>query len=544
VSRILLEVECRPSLVRQVSIRKQGCGEERIVQSEMSGATSPANSTAMPAARWLLPLVAIGLAGFFAVLQLSKWPAKFHYPGEEDFVEGTQLAEMLHLRQGRRIYDPPSAGRFDGAIYGPLFYLSGARLVDPDKPAYTPLRVISFLATLGLAAECAVLAFWLSQSAFAAILAPLLFFSNAFVARYGVSARGDMVSLLLAFTGFLLAFRLRHSRALLFSAPLMLLTIFYKQQFLAGPLAVFLFLLLEKRHRHAAEFAGMLAAGGLALLAFFTWVVFPHQAFPLHFLSYNRLPFDEGILLRVSLGFAVALSVPLVGALKFLTRQPNRLLACYAGSAVVVYSLIGFLSGASTNRCLECVVVLYILFVAQVATARSLISAAVWTGALGMALAVNLLFFVPRSKPADLVQDSALQEYLRSQFPPGTPCLTYYAGDPIRAGLDAPVTNLWHYAALIRTGALSDHDIVAHIERGRYGVILLDFDLRHPKSSEVADYYLTQPVRNAILGSYELAMQFSIPRPERNGVGDGQVYAWIPRTASSHIGANQDQQNR
>ena len=509
----------------------------------MSGTTSPANSTAMSATRWLLPLVAIGLAGFFAVLQLSKWPARFEYPGEEDFVEGTQLAEMLHLRQGRRIYDPPSAGRFDGAIYGPLFYLLGARVVDPNKPAYTPLRVISLLATLGLAVECVVLAFWLSQSAFAATLAPLLFFSNAFVARYGVSARADAVGLLLAVSGFLLAFRFRISRALLYAAPLMLFSSFYKPQFMAGPLAVLLLLLFEKRYRRAAEFAGILAAGGLALLAFFTWVVFPGQAFLLHFLAYNALPFQGTMLLSGILVFGVVLTVPFIGSLRFLARQPNRLVTCYLGCAVVVYCLVGSLSGASTNRCLECVVVLSCLFAAQVATARSSTSAA-WVAVMGLALVLNTLFFVPNPRPGNFDQDRTIQNYLRSQFPPGALCLTHYAGDPIRAGLDAPVTNLWHYAALIRKGLLSDRDIVAHIKGGRYGVILLDFDLRHPKSREVADFYLTQPMRNGILDGYELAMQFSIPRPERNGFGDGQVYAWIPRAAGSHIGVNQEQQNR
>jgi hypothetical protein len=60
-----------------------------------------------------------------------------------------RLAEMVHLRQGRRIYDPPTAERFDAAIYGPLYYLPGARLVDLQQPSLLPFRLISLIGTLG-----------------------------------------------------------------------------------------------------------------------------------------------------------------------------------------------------------------------------------------------------------------------------------------------------------------------------------------------------------------------------------------------------------
>src|SRR6266699_890328 len=172
--------------------------------------------------------LALLLVGSFAGTQLASWPVKLRYPGEENLAEGIPLAEILHLRQGVRIYDPPSPERFDAANYGPLYYLLGSRLVNPQEPAYLPLRLVSLLGTLGCAAGCSLLALWLSRSYFAATLAPLLFLSYRIVTFHGISARCDVVALSLSFWGFLIAYRSRNSRTLLLAVPLILLGFFYK----------------------------------------------------------------------------------------------------------------------------------------------------------------------------------------------------------------------------------------------------------------------------------------------------------------------------
>src|SRR5205085_12684020 len=102
-------------------------------------------------ARYIAPVAALVLCSVFAALQLSKWPARLRYPGEEDAAEGTQLSEMVHLRRGVHIYRVPSNGEFDGAVYGPLCYLLGAAVISAEHPSYLPLRLLSFFATLGLA---------------------------------------------------------------------------------------------------------------------------------------------------------------------------------------------------------------------------------------------------------------------------------------------------------------------------------------------------------------------------------------------------------
>lgn len=487
----------------------------------------------------LVPILALTLVAYFAGTQLSNWPDRLRYPGEEDAAEGTQLSEMLHLRGGVQIYRIPSNGEFDSAIYGPFYYLSGAAVVDPKKPAYAPLRVLSLMATVGLAVASAFLAFRLARSKIACLLSALLLLGTAFIGRYGISARADMVALLLTFAGFLVFYSFRDSRrALILSAALMLTGFFYKQQFVGAPIAVFLYLIIDKRFRQALDFVTTMVVGGLSLAVAFSVLIFPHQAFLSHFVSYNRLPFDEHILLPEILMFAIPLFIPLLGSIDFLTRYPDKLVSCYVGAAVASYFVLLFSSGsgADTNRCLEPLAVLSCVFAARVVTSDGILAGLGWTLPLAATFVlVSLLssaFVVPHIRPTDFATDSALQSYLRENFPPGTSTLCYYAGDPVRAGLNVPVTNLWGYSALIREGTLSDRGIVSRIGNGGYGVILLDFDLGRFNASKIADFYTTRPMREAILGSYRKVARLGLPRPETSRSTDGNIYVWVPKATS------------
>ena len=489
---------------------------------------------------WLMPLVALAIVAYFAIIQLANWPERLRYPGEEDAVEGTQLSEMVHLRRGVRIYRLPANGEFDGAIYGPLCYLLGAAVINPNQPAYAPLRILSLVSTLGLAVASGLLAFTLTRRKIAGVLPAFLLFATAFIGRYGISARADMVALLLAFAGFLFFYRFRDSRrALILSALLVLLSFFYKQQFLGAPGAILTYLVLDKRYRRAFEFLFALVVGGVILVGLFSLLIFPHQAFLQHFIAYNRLPFDKHVLLPEILMFAIPLFIPLLGSIDFLTQYPDKLVACYVGVSVGSYFLLLFSSGsgADTNRCLEPLVVLTCVFAARVATSKGILPGLGWAAPLAATLALvsflGFAFVVPRVGPPDFTADSAMQSYLREHFPPRTAVLGYYAGDPIRAGLDAPITNLWGYAALIRKGTLSDREVVSRIDNGGYGVILLDFDLDRFNSSKMADFYATQPMRDAVLRSYQQVARLSLPRPETSRFTDGSMYVWVPKSPTA-----------
>ena len=477
----------------------------------------------------LLAGAALLLAAAFAGRQISTWPARLRYPGEQNFVEGMRLAEMQHLRQGVPIYAPASAERFDASIYGPLYYLIGSRLLDSDRPAYFPLRFLSMLATLGCAGCGALLAYWLARSLLAAVLAPLIFLAYGFVTAHGLSARSDLIALLLSLAGFLIAFRFKDRPLFLVSVPLMLLGFFYKQQFVAGSAAILLFLLWERRYRRAAEFAGCLTLGGLGMLAIFQFVVFPGQAFLRHFLVYNLIPFSWKLFL---LGVGVLLLmflVPLLVAAEYLRHSPNRLLSIYVICAAVLSLLTLAKEGSDSNYYLEFALILSVLFAAMVA--RSLADPLRSTELLVL-LTISLFFAQwltrPAPRPEDFERDRIVQDYLRGHFVPRTPVLAYQVGDCVRAGLGAPISDLYQYAQLYLSGRLPDQNFEAQFRERRFGAVILNFDIQKEDNHKLDLFRFPKPWAEAIRRDYEPAVTLEMPGPEKL-FDDDRFYVWVPR---------------
>lgn len=485
----------------------------------------------------LLAAVALLLAAAFAGRQVSSWPARLRYPGEQNFVEGMRLAEMQHLRRGVPIYAPASAERFDASIYGPLYYLVGSRLLDPDRPAYLPLRLLSMLATLGCAGCGALLAYWLARSLLAALLAPLIFLAYGFVTAHGLSARSDLVALLLSLAGFLIAYRFQDRPLFFVSVPLMLLGFFYKQQFVAGSVAILLFLLWEKRFRRAAEFAGCLILGGLGMLALFQFAVFPGQAFFRHFFVYNLIPFSWKLFL---LGVGVLLLmflVPLLVALEYLRQSPNRLLGCYLICAAVLSLLTLAKEGSDSNYYLEFALILSVLFAAMVS--RSLADSLRSTELLVL-LTISLFFAQWLTRPAppaeDFERDRIVQDYLRSHFAPQTPVLAYQVGDCVRAGMGVPISDLYQYAQLYLSGRLPDQNFQSQFQERRFGAVILNFDIQNEDDSKINIFRFPKPWAQAIRRDYEPAATLEMPGPEKM-FDDDRFYVWVPRARTTTPGS-------
>ncbi len=451
-------------------------------------------------------LLALLLAGSLAGLQVSTWPVRFEYPGEWCGVEGMRLAEMLHLRQGVPIYAPATGERFDAAIYGPLYYLVGSRLIKPEEPAYLPLRLLAALATLGCAAVSGALAFQLGRRILAAVLAPLIVLSYGFVSFYGTSSRADSLALFFSVTGALVAYRFRKSSSILLSTPLFLASFFYKQQFVAAPLAVFAFLLLEKRFRRAAAFAGLMTAGLLGLLALFQFAIFRGQAFFTHFYFYNLLPFSWTQFKGGVIVFAVLFVVPTLVGLEFVRVHRDRFFGCYLLAAVFFALFAVGKEGSDTNYFLESILILAALFAALLAERIAQTARAV---ELLVLLAVTIFagqFFTPAAPQADdFTRDQAVQNYLQENFPPGTRALGYYTGDLVRAGLATPISDLYQYAQLVQAGRLSDQDLAAALQKRDFGVIILTFDLQAGKDQACLNRYLTARLAKSIWENYQPA---------------------------------------
>lgn len=484
-----------------------------------------------------LSVAVLALPALFVLLHLSGLPAKLRYPGELNFVEGMPLAEMVHLREGVPIYAAVGAEGYDATNFGPFYYLLGARFVDPERPAYLALRVLSLVGTLATALFAAWMAFRLARSRLAAAMAGLLFMSYGFVFRHGISARSDTLALAIVFAGFAVAHRYRESRSIHWAVPLMVVGFYYKQQFVAGPIAVFLYLLVERRFRPAAEFAALMTTGVVSVAALCQYVLFPGQAFMHHFVFYNVLPFKDEALISGLGFFALILFVPLLVSLEYLKSHPDRLLLCYLVCTFVLSLITVARAGSDTYYFLECVLISSILFAALLARR---ISEPGRVPELLILLVVTLFvgqwFRMPAPSARDFREDAAVQEYLTQHFPRGTPTLSYYAGDVVRAGLALPFTNLYHYNQLIRKGVVRERVMPILIEKRRFGLILLDFDLGNEQSDYFLNYYLTPAMREAIREHYRLSDTIEMPGPEKLRE-EAKFYVWVPR-AENAVGAD------
>ncbi len=127
--------------------------------------------------------------------------------------------------------------------------------------------------------------------------------------------------------------------------------------------------------------------------------------------------------------------------------------------------------------------------------------------------------------------DSAVQAYLKQRFPPRTPALGRYSGDLVRAGLETPITNIYHYTWLVRAGVLSDRDLVFQLQNRRFGVIVLTFDLQNDQDSYWENVDLTKAMRRAIQENYQLDEILEMPDPEKFRAED-RLYVWVPRPNS------------
>ncbi len=478
---------------------------------------------------FLYGLVAFLLTGFFVARNLATWPSRISYPGDESY-EGVALAEVLHLRQGVPIYAPAAVNGFDAATYGPLFYLLGEHLIDPNNLSYLPLRLLSVLGIFGCASCCGLLAFWLTKSYLAAFLSPLVFLSYGMVTGHAIQALSDGVALFLSFAGFLVAYRLRAGRAILLAAPLMILGFYYKPQFVAGPLAVLALLILQKRYREAAKFAALLASCGLGLFGFFQWVAFPGQAFWRHFLVYQTTLLSWQRFGVAAFVLALLLFLPVVLGLEYLRTYADKMLSCYLFFALLLGFLTYSKAGSGVHYFLESVLLLSVLIPALLAK-----DIALRRHPADVILLLGIMLFAGQwsmkrpPQATDFEQYDVIQSFLRQSFPPHARSLAIAPGDLLQAGLETPYSGLFPLTLLAHRGKVSDSGLATQIRACRFSIIVLSFDLQQEHDPYWLDFYGTPSTLEAIESSYELATRLDLPTPERERPQDG-FYVYVPRS--------------
>lgn len=474
--------------------------------------------------RWIA-WISVALTAYFAARNVATWPVRLRYPGELAFIEGVGMTEMVALARGHAIYAKSIPGRVYTANYGPLYYWAGSRLEKGRDPSYFPLRVLSLWAVLASAAGCAFLAYMLTRRYGAAVLGFLIALSFRISTSYGVSARADAVGLAAAFWGFLIAYRLRHRRWQVACVPLFLLSLFWKPQFFAAPLAILADHLVAKRYRAAMEFLAALGGAGLALLAALELLIFHGQTVLHHILLNNLVPLSLAEFRTGLISYLALCGLPAWAGIEVLRSRDDKALSAYLILAFVICWLGLSKAGSASNYLLETTLIISPLFAAWLwVRVEEAAAGAEMLILVALALLLSQQAGLPTPVAGDFARDLRIQAYLRSNFPAGTLALGYYAGDLTRAGLDVPVPDLWQAFTRSDSGDRNADYLADRIEKRDFAVLITRTDLH----VDLAGSYITKPMLGAMLRSYRVACVLDLPRPEMHGFTD-RFYAWVPR---------------
>lgn len=143
----------------------------------------------------LLATTLVVLSAAAGALFLALCSQRLCYPFELEWMEGAMVDHTARVRSGLGIYVPPSADHVP-FLYTPLLYYGGALLSAVTGEGFLPLRLLSLLATLGVAC---LLSFWVRRET--ARTLPAVVAAGVFFAGYGYLrtwydlARNDMLML-------------------------------------------------------------------------------------------------------------------------------------------------------------------------------------------------------------------------------------------------------------------------------------------------------------------------------------------------------------
>jgi hypothetical protein len=124
-------------------------------------------------------ILLVGLGGTFLAIYLVIALSRMGYPYELEWMEGGMAAHVQRVVSGQPIYAKPSI-EFVSFLYPPLYYETAALFTRVLGPGFLPLRLLSFLASLGVFALLFAIVRRESGSAFAGALA-----AGVFAATYG-----------------------------------------------------------------------------------------------------------------------------------------------------------------------------------------------------------------------------------------------------------------------------------------------------------------------------------------------------------------------
>ena len=127
----------------------------------------------------------LAIAAVYVVGPIAAAVMRIVYPFQLDRFEGPMLQEVRRLTLGQQIYVPPGL-EYVPTLYGPLYFYLSAGLATLTGVSFTPLRIISLIASIGAACFVYLLASRDARSPLAGVLAACLFLGAADVRAGGL----------------------------------------------------------------------------------------------------------------------------------------------------------------------------------------------------------------------------------------------------------------------------------------------------------------------------------------------------------------------
>jgi hypothetical protein len=120
--------------------------------------------------RAVLSIVAI----LFLLVYIGIALVRISYPFELEWMEGGSVIQVQRVLEGNPLYVKPSLG-FIPFIYGPVYFYASACVAAVTGNGFLPLRLVSFLSSIGCFACIALIVYRRSRSPFVSLLAGCLF---------------------------------------------------------------------------------------------------------------------------------------------------------------------------------------------------------------------------------------------------------------------------------------------------------------------------------------------------------------------------------
>jgi len=197
----------------------------------------------------LLRWVVLAIAVTFLAIYLAIALARIAYPFELEWMEGACVDHVRRVLAGQPLYVAPSLD-FVPFVYPPLYFWLSAALAKLTGTGFLPLRLLSFVSSLGCFALIFLMVRRQTRSALAGIVG-----AGLFAACYPISgfwydiARVDMLSVVLLLAAIYVVQLDRGWPSGLLAGVLLALAFLAKQIALAVALPVMLFALIFQRGR-------------------------------------------------------------------------------------------------------------------------------------------------------------------------------------------------------------------------------------------------------------------------------------------------------